>query len=79
MEIKKVLKMLWKRKKTKIHIQIEFDKETEEMKIVGLPSSTRPTELIQVLMFAINVINQTLQEELEKKKPEEKKKLTYIG
>jgi len=72
--------MRFKRKKTKTYIKIEFDKKTQEIRIEVEPETVRPTEIIQTLMLAINVISQTLQKELKAKKEKKKpKKLGYIG
>ena len=73
--------MRFRRDKNKVRIEIDFDKATEELKVKVEPKSTRPTEIIQVFMLAINVINQILQKELKKKQKEEKKpkQLVYIG
>jgi len=73
--------MRWWRKNNKIEIEIEFDKETEEIKIVVNPVTTRPVEILQTLMLAINTINTALQDAIEedKKQKNPKQKLqSYV-
>lgn len=73
--------MLWRRKK-KVHIKIEFKKDTKEIEIVCEPTGTRPTELIQILLYAINTIDMAVKKELGKAsnpKKEKKRSLSYIG
>ncbi len=68
------------KKEKKVELKIFFDRETQDIRIEVRPPSIRPTEVIQVLMYAIGTINKTLQAELsEKKKKIEKKNLRYIN
>ena len=43
---------------------IEFNTENKDINIEVYPSTSKPTEIIQILMLSINVINDTLQKEL---------------
>jgi len=62
------------RKHNKIEINIEFDKETEEIKIIVNPVTIRPVEILQTLMLAINTINTALQDAIEEDKEHKKPK-----
>ena len=74
--------MLWKKKKKKVHIRIEFEKETEEILIVCEPKGTGPVELIQILLYAMKTIDMALKQERGEaphSKEKKKKSLNYIG
>lgn len=57
--------------KNKVKIKISFNKKTQDINVDVSPEVTRPTELIQILMYAINAVNTKLQEELDKEGTEE--------
>ena len=68
------------KKKNIIKLKIEFDKDSKEMELKVKPKDTRPTEIIQMLIFAVNILNQALSPELKEMNKESKKeKLDYVG
>lgn len=72
--------MFWKRNKKKVKIKINFNRETQEIEVLCEPQAVRPTEIIQILMYAISTVNMALKNELGKRDLEQKKKkITYIG
>jgi len=64
------------RKKGKIEIIVRLNKETEDLEVKVNPKDIRPTEIIQILLYAIKTVSSPLNEELGEEK---KEKLPYIG
>ena len=74
--------MLWKRKTKNTEIKIIFNQKTQDIKLVCVPANSKPTEIIQILMFAINTVNIVLQKTLEEEAIKKGKKLkepTYVS
>lgn len=70
--------MLLRKKKNKVRLSIEFNKKTKQLVLVCKPPNKKPTEIIQILMLAINVVDEALKKELGESRKKEKK-ISYIG
>lgn len=71
--------MRWRRKEKKVEIRIIYDRDKQDIKIICTPQSLKPTEIIQVMMVAIDTVNEALQKALREEKEKKKgKDSSYI-
>lgn len=66
--------MFWRKKKRKIQIKITFHEKTREIEILCIPKNIKATQIIQILMWAIDTINKASFQGYPSSKKEKKKK-----